>query len=374
MIKFIIFYIYIFYIYMKFVTSKDHFNYIDTGINSNIYFITFGGGYNKSHSRTSSDNYHRAVGRICKEAVSLNIFNKIYGITENYLLNGEYWEKHGKFTLNNHRGFGYWLWKPYIINKLFEKLKDGDILIYADSGCVLHKKDISVEKVNSFFKNTNTLSINTKYNNLFGDPYYGKSKWLIIHYIKQNNAKCSDVFTENEKILIPDIKEIISAEYGYKCKWINVTDKLLKHVNVTNKLLNVPYILYGVFNRFVCDKSYTKQDLLKYLNISDNLAKGRQVEGGRQVIIKNKETTEFLKSWYDICIKDNYRYINDTPSIIPNPKCFREHRHDQSIFSLLIKKYKYTNSKSIDIVHNYIYAPRKRTGDIDVEYFNWINS
>ena len=63
-----------------------------TNINSNIYFITFGGGYKNSHSRTSPENYHKAVARICKEAASLNIFNKIYGITENYLLNYKFFQ------------------------------------------------------------------------------------------------------------------------------------------------------------------------------------------------------------------------------------------------------------------------------------------
>jgi len=33
------------------------------------------------------------------------------------------------------RGFGLWLWKPYIILKSLEKLNDGDILLYVDAGC-----------------------------------------------------------------------------------------------------------------------------------------------------------------------------------------------------------------------------------------------
>jgi hypothetical protein len=350
---------------MKFVTSKDHFNYIETGINSNIYFITFGGGYKKSHSKASPVNYHKAAARICKEAVSLNIFNKIYGITENYLLNGDYWKKHGKFTLNNHRGFGYWLWKPYIINKLLEKLSEGDILIYADSGCGLHKKDMSVEKVNSFFKNT--LSINTKYNNLFGDPYLNKFKWLIVTYITQNNKKYTKVFKENEKILISDIKEIISAEYGFKDKWINVKDKLLKYINksYTDNILSCM--------TSSCDYLWSKADLRAYLKIDDKLAKKKQNAAGRQIIIKNKETTQFLKSWYDICVKDNYRYIDDTPSIIPNPPNFKDNRHDQSVFSLLTKKYNY---KNYGFIHGYIEARRYRSGgkNLDLKYLKWVNS
>lgn len=32
------------------------------------------------------------------------------------------------------RGYGYWLWKPYIILKALDELNDGDFLMYADAG------------------------------------------------------------------------------------------------------------------------------------------------------------------------------------------------------------------------------------------------
>lgn len=34
----------------------------------------------------------------------------------------------------NSRGYGYWIWKPYITEKTLEKMNDGDILVYMDSG------------------------------------------------------------------------------------------------------------------------------------------------------------------------------------------------------------------------------------------------
>jgi hypothetical protein len=36
--------------------------------------------------------------------------------------------------LSQSRGAGYWLWKPYIIDKTINQMQDGDILIYADAG------------------------------------------------------------------------------------------------------------------------------------------------------------------------------------------------------------------------------------------------
>jgi len=39
-----------------------------------------------------------------------------------------------KEILDSPRGAGYWLWKPYIINKTINQLNNGDILIYCDAG------------------------------------------------------------------------------------------------------------------------------------------------------------------------------------------------------------------------------------------------
>ena len=41
-------------------------------------------------------------------------------------------------VLNEPKGGGYWIWKPCIIADMLSKLNDGDILVYADSGCRLH--------------------------------------------------------------------------------------------------------------------------------------------------------------------------------------------------------------------------------------------
>lgn len=38
------------------------------------------------------------------------------------------------FKLWRTRGYGFWVWKPYVILKRLEQLADGEILIYADQG------------------------------------------------------------------------------------------------------------------------------------------------------------------------------------------------------------------------------------------------
>ena len=44
--------------------------------------------------------------------------------------------------LNEKRGGGYWLWKPYFILKTLNMVNEGDIVFYSDAGDYIHK-DIS---------------------------------------------------------------------------------------------------------------------------------------------------------------------------------------------------------------------------------------
>ena len=66
------------------------------------------------------------------------------GVDESFLFNDlwlknqkEFYKKN-KQVLDNPRGAGYWLWKPYIIlYTLKNKMHEGDVLIYIDSGTKL---------------------------------------------------------------------------------------------------------------------------------------------------------------------------------------------------------------------------------------------
>jgi hypothetical protein len=97
---------------------------------SNVYFISFGG---------PSNEYHNTLKRICGEAQKFAIFTKILGFTEIYLKNDvEFWNTHGRFIESNPRGYGYWLWKSYLVKNQLRSMNEGDVLIYADAGCTLN--------------------------------------------------------------------------------------------------------------------------------------------------------------------------------------------------------------------------------------------
>jgi hypothetical protein len=85
--------------------------------------------------------------------------------------------------------------------------------------------------------------------------------------------------------------------------------------------------------------SWTKIDTIHaiYPDISET---DLQILSGIMIFINNEFTRNFIKEWYEWCIKDNHHYITDVPSHAPSHKMFNQHRHDQSVFSLMFKKYK----------------------------------
>ena len=58
---------------------------------------------------------------------------------------------------------------------------------------------------------------------------------------------------------------------------------------------------------------------------------------GAMVIKKTANTTKYIQEWLDIA--GVYENITDSPSVIRNNSDFREHRHDQSMLSVVVHKY-----------------------------------
>ena len=217
--------------------------------NIKIYFLTFGG---------PSENYHKAVNRLCIQATKMETFDIIIGLTEKDLMDDkDFWNKHGKFINNNSKGYGFWLWKSYIIKKTLEKMNENDILLYCDCGCEMN--------------------------------YYAKNKFLeYIDLVKE--------------------KKILGTNSGS------------------------------------ADYNYTKIDLIKYFKVENDieLLKKPIMQAGYLLICKCDEMSKLINEWYTIC-SNNYHLIDDSQSNEKNFEEFIDHRHDQSIFSLLVKKYNYIN-------------------------------
>lgn len=226
-----------------------------------IKFITFG----------SHDNYIDAGNRIIQQAKELNIFTETILYTPDYLKNDTVcWNMHSEFIKKNKRGYGYWLWKPFIIKKTMEKMNDGDILLYLDSGVELN---------------------------------------------------------------------------------CNRKNNLLKYINLvkTDKLIG---------SCTAIEKYWNKMDLIAKLDMNKpEYLNTPQRQGGLNLFCVCKEIRALVNEWYDLCC--DYHNIDDTPSKLPNLDGFREHRHDQSVFSLLVKKYNLGGKYGIN---DAIYNLRNRSG------------
>ncbi len=82
---------------------------------------------------------------------------------------------------------------------------------------------------------------------------------------------------------------------------------------------------------------YTKEDLFKHFKISSNskIRNSEQIWSGSMFFKNNSKTINFLNSWLKVCEINNL--IDDSPSLEKNNSAFIEHRHDQSVFSILCK-------------------------------------
>lgn len=86
------------------------------------YFITYG-----------DNNYSQSRERICNEARSLGIFDRVVPFRFEDL--SPEFQRNPLFS--NKRTAGYWCWKPWIMLKTLTEAQDGDIVCYCDCGSTL---------------------------------------------------------------------------------------------------------------------------------------------------------------------------------------------------------------------------------------------
>jgi hypothetical protein len=118
------------------------------------------------------------------------------------------------------------------------------------------------------------------------------------------------------------------------------------------------------FDKMICsstqhrENEWCKMDLIVELGMNEpNYLHSVQFQASSIIIEVCDKTRQFIKEWYELCCI--YHFIDDTPSVIPNCANFIEHRHDQSVFSLLFKKYELPFNTT---VLNTIIIARNRSG------------
>jgi hypothetical protein len=113
-----------------------------------VIFLTFAAG---------STEFLSAGNRLKREAEKSGLFCRVIAETHRSLQNQHenFWNTHKSFltSKDNARGFGRFLWKPYIINHWLGRLKENDMLIYLDAGCQLNLG--SKQPIDRFFEYVN---------------------------------------------------------------------------------------------------------------------------------------------------------------------------------------------------------------------------
>ena len=86
-------------------------------------------------------------------------------------------------------------------------------------------------------------------------------------------------------------------------------------------------------------KNYCKMDVIKKYDMEDIIfdKSGECCWAGAIVIKKTQKSIKIIKKWLEMCCNEDD--ITDMKSTIPNSNLFIDHRHDQSLLSIVLHKY-----------------------------------
>lgn len=201
-------------------------------------------------------------------------------------------------------------------------IKQSHELKFYDEVKVFGWKDLSLEKkkqIQSIF-------------NKGQKRLYGYGSWkaeIILSYL--------DKIPKNSILQYSDIGCIFNANGRERLKeYIQITDKK----NILAFKYSDPKLNFKNEYKFQIyfENQYTKADAWEYFNIDNNsdILKTEQIWSGTMFFKNNIYTKEILNNWKKALNVTNL--IDDTQSMKKNHPNFIEHRHDQSMLSLIFKK------------------------------------
>lgn len=216
-------------------------------------FISFGGGPPKIID---------AVKRIIRQATNTKLFDKLIGYTDKDLKEDpEFWPKHSKFISRHKRGYGYWLWKPYLIKKTMEQLKDGDVLLYCDAGCEInYKKGTVVKNLKEYMDVSIRRDVIIGYPLRCKDGHWAKGDLLDYLKVRKNKAITNsgtrqggvNMFLVNEKT-----RKLVNEWYEIACHYNLLDDSPSKSPNLPGfrenrhdqAIFSMLTKIYGIYSR-----------------------------------------------------------------------------------------------------------------------------
>jgi len=88
---------------------------------NDVHFVTFADGKRFLHTRVVKEAQESGYFDVCRG----------YGPSD---LPPDFMEKFTVFVKTHRRGFGYWMWKPVVLQMALRAAKDNDIIVWCDSG------------------------------------------------------------------------------------------------------------------------------------------------------------------------------------------------------------------------------------------------
>ena len=150
------------------------------------YLITYGDGI-----------FTKQKERLKKEAEETKWFSRVFSYGREDV--EEFYQQHKSFIDSNQKGFGLWIWKPWLIKKALAQLQESDILIYCDAG-------VSFINVGQFKKNRekafqdyiSLLNSSSRPILTFAAVDYGQSRnnkyWSKMFLLKKAQLHHDDIF------------------------------------------------------------------------------------------------------------------------------------------------------------------------------------
>ena len=190
------------------------------------------------------------------------------------------------------------------LNKLTESVKK-----YSDFETVFYNKT-NIEP--EFIEKYKTILLQNR-----GGGYWLWKPYIILSYLKKIKDNDLLFYLDSKYYFVENFKDL------YKDKLLE-TD-ILVWKNKPNE--EITYL-----------KNWCKMDVIKKYNMEDSIF-NKNIEccwAGGIIIKKNEKTIKIVEQWLEMCCNENY--ITDIPSITPNDSSFIEHRHDQSLLSIVLHK------------------------------------
>lgn len=113
---------------------------------------------------TFSDNKYKTRQEFLTEQAE-----KTFDVVHKYKrewLTGTSFYRDNQSILDQERGAGFWLWKPFIILETFKTMNDGDVLLYLDSGDTFTNNVVSFIKKYFSDKNNEIILTSGVYTNM----------------------------------------------------------------------------------------------------------------------------------------------------------------------------------------------------------------